>query len=89
MAHSASAKKRIRQSEKKTAHNRAAKAAIRTHAKRVLAAVEAGDRAKAEAELRVTTKKIDKAAQRGILHRNTAARQKSDLSRKVAAMGAV
>lgn len=88
MAHSGSAKKRIRQTEKKTAHNRAAKSAIRTHAKRVLAAVEAGDKAKAEAELRATTKKIDKAAQRGILHRNTAARQKSDLSRKVAGMGA-
>ena len=88
MAHSASAKKRIRQTEKRTAHSRAAKSAIRTHAKRVLAAVEAGDRAKAEQELRLTTKKIDKAAQRGILHKNTAARQKSDLSRKVAAMGA-
>ena len=75
-----SGKKRLRQSLRRRARNRSAKSAVRTQIKRVLAAIEAGDAAKTDAEYRLVCKKLDKAAADGIIHRNTASRHKSRLS---------
>ena len=87
MAHSASAKKNVRQNETRKQWNRAVKSAVRTHIKTVLAAAESGDKAKAEAALRVASQHIDKAAKRRAMHPNTAARRKSALARRVHRMG--
>jgi len=88
MAHTASARKRLRQSKKQNFRNRTAKHAIKTHQRRVLAAIEAKDANTAMNELKVAVKRLDKAAARGVLHRNTAARTKSRLATRVAALAA-
>jgi len=81
MPNTHSAIKRLKQSQKRRMHNRIAKKIIRTYTKRTLAAVAAGEFEKAEADLRFTIAKIDKAGARRILHPNTAARRKSRLTR--------
>ena len=86
MAHTASAKKRHRQSTKKNLANRSTKHAIKTEIRKVLAAVQAKDLAVATRELQVAVKKLDKAAARRILHPNAAARTKSRLARRVAGL---
>lgn len=88
MAHTLNALKRLRQSERRRRRNRARKSAIRTYSKRVLAAVRAGDAHAARSELARAFKAIDKAVQRGVIHRNTGARRKSALARAVAGMSA-
>ncbi len=80
MAHSKSAKKRIRQSEKARIHNRHYRSMMKTFIKRVLAAP---DKTAAEAELRTTVALLDKLASKRIIHRNKAANQKSRLTRYV------
>ncbi|AEC02449.1 30S ribosomal protein S20 [Parasphaerochaeta coccoides] len=74
-----SAEKRERQNEKRRMRNRAAKSAIRTSVKKFKAAIEAGDKATAETTMQRSFKLIDTAANKGILHRNTASRTKSRL----------
>ncbi len=86
MAHSNSAKKRIRQNETQRDRNRGQKSALRTQVKKVREAVEAGDAALAQTELALAMSKADRVAKRNILHPNTAARLKSKLSRVVNAM---
>ena len=86
MAHSKSAKKRIRQSAKANDRNRAKKSELRTHSKKVLAAIEAGDKAAAETALRLAMQKLDKAAKARVMHPNTVARRKSQLAKKVGAL---
>ena len=88
MAHSNSARKRIRQGAKANERNRAKKSAIRTDSKKVLVAIEAGDKAAAEAALRLAVQRLDKAAKTNIMHANTVARRKSQLARQVATIGA-
>ncbi len=88
MAHSNSAKKRIRQADRANLRNRADKSAIWTHTKKVLAAIEAGDRATAEAAFREAARRLDKAAKSRVMHPNTVARRKSQLARQVAGIGA-
>jgi small subunit ribosomal protein S20 len=78
-----SGKKRLRQSLARRARNRAAKSAVRTQIKRVLAAIEGGDAGKIEAEYRLVCKKLDKVAAAGVIHRNTASRHKSRLSARI------
>lgn len=79
MPNTASAKKRLRQNQKRRLHNRAVKSNMRGQLRRFREAVEAGDLEKAQAELRVAAKKLDRAASRNIIHKNTAARTKSRL----------
>ncbi len=86
MPTSSSAKKRLRQQERRRLRNRAARSALRTQIKKVRAAVAANDTTRAEAELRLATKKLDQAAAKGIIHRNTASRYKSRLSQRVKAI---
>lgn len=88
MAHSLSAKKRIRQSIKRRARNRARKEAIRDQTKSYLAALASGDLAKAEAELRKTVSRMDKVASKHTIHKNTASRKRSRLTRRLNALKA-
>ncbi len=87
MAHTNSALKRARQAEKRTLRNRSAKAAIRTIIKRTLAAIEAGDASKSQAEFRTATQRLDKAARHRTIHPNEAARRKSRLAKRIGAIG--
>ena len=77
-----SAKKRVLVIAKKTAQNKAIKSALKTEIKKANAAVEANAENKVEA-VRVAIKKIDQAAAKGIMHKNTAARKKSALAKKL------
>ena len=77
-----SAKKRVLVIAKKTARNKAFNSALKTEIKKANAAVEANADNKAEA-VRVAIKKIDQAAAKGIMHKNTAARKKSALAKKL------
>ena len=81
MPNSPSAIKRLKQSQKRRLHNRITKKLIKTYGKRTLAAVAAKEFEKAEADLRLTVSKIDKAGVRRVLHPNTASRRKSKMVR--------
>jgi len=83
MANIKSAKKRILVSEIRAARNKAQKSAVKTYVKKVEAAVEAKDVEAAKAALLVATAAIDKAAKKGIYHKNTASRKVSRLSKAV------
>jgi small subunit ribosomal protein S20 len=76
-----SAKKRVKVIAKKTLRNKAYNSSLKTTVKKAEAAIETGSADQAEA-LRLAMKKIDQAAAKGILHKNTAARRKSALARK-------
>ena len=83
MPNTPSAKKRLRQTETRTSRNKTLRSAMRTWEKRVLQAVETGDKAAAEKHLPVAYRHLDKAAGKRIVHPNTAANHKSRLARKV------
>jgi small subunit ribosomal protein S20 len=83
MPNTASAKKRLQQNIKRRARNRAAKSTIRTHIKKIIGLVSAGDTAAAEQAYRVAAKLLDRAGAKNIIHRNAAARQKSRLQRLI------
>ena len=85
MPNTASAKKRLRQNDKRRVHNRAAKSVMRSQIRRVREAVQAGDNDKAQSEFKVAQKKIDQAASKNLIHRNAAARTKSRLSKLIKA----
>ena len=77
-----SAKKRVKVIATKTMINKAINSDLKTNIKKANQAIETGSENKAEA-VRVAMKKIDKAAAKGILHKNTAARRKAALARKL------
>jgi len=80
-----SGKKRHRQSLERRAHNRAVKSAIKTQVRKVRQAVAAGDLTKAETELRLAAKKLDRAGVKRVIHPNAAARTKSRLAHLIRA----
>ena len=88
MAHSLSAKKRVRQNAKRRIINRARKSQVKSQIKRFETALAAGDADKAAAELKATVKKIDKVAATSTMHKKTAARKKSRLTKKLNALAA-
>ena len=88
MAHSLSAKKRVRQNEKRRARNRHRKTVVREDVKTFTAAVTAGDVAKAEEALKTTVIRLDKTAAKGTIHKNAAARKRSRLTRRLNALKA-
>jgi small subunit ribosomal protein S20 len=88
MAHHQSAKKRIRQTERRTAVNRARVSRIRTFIKKVETAIASGDKAAAETALREAQPEIQRGVGRGMVHRNTAARKLSRLSARIKKLGA-
>ncbi|QUH30996.1 30S ribosomal protein S20 [Vallitalea guaymasensis] len=83
MANIKSAKKRIKVTETKTARNKAIKSRVKTETKKVLAAVESGDKTTAEKQLLVAISYIDRAKVKGIYHKKTAARKVSRLTKAV------
>ena len=85
MAHTPSAKKRLRQSKKKRIVNKSEKSLIKSYEKRVEKSLEDGSVSSAQEDLQMIQARLDKAAQRRILHPNTANRIKSRLARKVSA----
>jgi len=85
MPHTQSAKKRLKQSNARKARNRATKAELRTKVKSVRAAVAAGNADVAKTESIATQAKLDRAAARGVIHKNKAARVKSRLAKALKA----
>ena len=86
MANIKSAKKRILVSRTKADRNKAIRSSVKTEIKKVLAAVEAGDKEAAQAALVAASSAIDKAATKGVYHKNNASRKVSRLASAVAAM---
>ena len=84
MANTKSAVKRMRQSERRRARNRALRSKLRTAVKTARAEEPGAPRATAVAE---AIRTLDKAVTKGVIHRNTAARRKSALARSLAAAG--
>ena len=83
MATHKSALKRHRQSLKRRARNRVVIGGVRRAIKRTRTAVEAGDIETAREALAVAISRLDRAAEKGVMHKNTAARKKSRLTRLV------
>ena len=81
MANIKSQIKRNRQNETRRQRNQAVKSELRTRERRVVEAVEAGEGA--DEALRLAQKRIDMAASKGVLHKNTAARKKARLAKLV------
>jgi small subunit ribosomal protein S20 len=86
MANHFSALKRARQTERRTVRNRANKSRVRSALRELREALTAGNRENAEQAYRRTVSTLDKAIQKGVLHRNTADRYKSRLSARLAAL---
>lgn len=78
-----SAKKRVRQNEKRRAVNRNNRGSVRTQIKKLRAALTASDKTQSQELLIPTIALIDKSVNKGVLHKNTAARHKSRLTRHV------
>jgi small subunit ribosomal protein S20 len=78
-----SAEKRMRQSERRRLINRGNRAKLRTSIKKLHAALSGGNTKETSSLLPTTVSEIDKAVQKGVLHRNAAARQKSRLTARV------
>ncbi|WP_341326535.1 30S ribosomal protein S20 [Methylotuvimicrobium sp. KM2] len=83
MANTAQAKKRARQAEKSRIRNAGQRSNLRTFIKKVLTAVNAGDKEKAQAAFQTAVPIIDSAANKGLIHKNKAARSKSRLNAKI------
>ena len=88
MAHSLSAKKRVRQSIKRRAINRARKSAVKTQIKRFEAAIAATDVKAAGEQFRLAAQRLDKVSSTSTMHKKTAARKKSRLARRLNALKA-
>jgi small subunit ribosomal protein S20 len=84
MAHSLSAKKRVRQKAKRRLINRARKSEVKTVIKSLEAAVGSGSKKTAAEQYKIVVRKLDKVAAKGTIHKNRAARLKSRLARKLA-----
>ena len=87
MANHLSALKRARQTAKRTSTNRTNTSRLRGVLREMRETIAKGDKAAAETTYRATVSALDKAIQKGVLHKNTAARYKSRLSARVRALG--
>ncbi|MEA3039101.1 MAG: small subunit ribosomal protein [Sphingomonadales bacterium] len=86
MANTPQAKKRIRRNDRRAAINRNRVSRIRTFVKQVEAAIEAGDKAGALAAISQVQPELARGVSKGVLHKNTAARKFSRLTRRIAAL---
>ena len=86
MANSAQARKRAKQAEKNRQRNASQRSAFRTTIKKVLYAIEAGDKAAAESAYKDAVPMIDSTCSKGLIHKNKAARHKSRLNAQIRAM---
>jgi small subunit ribosomal protein S20 len=87
MANTASARKRIRQTEKRTIRNRARRSRVRTFLRKVEHAISGGDKPQAQDAFRAAQPELQRAVTKGVFHRNTVARKLSRLSARIKAMG--
>lgn len=83
MANHQSAKKRIRQTVRRTEVNRTRRGRIRTYVRKVEEAIEGGDKAAAETAMQSAMPELHRGVLRGIMHKNTAARKISRLTRRI------
>jgi len=83
VAHSLSAKKRVKQNAKRKVRNRARKSMVKTQIKHFEGALTEGDVEKASEQYKQLVKRIDKVASTSTLHKNTAARMKSRFARRL------
>ncbi|MBF8378240.1 30S ribosomal protein S20 [Alicyclobacillus mali] len=86
MANIKSAKKRVLITKRNTLRNRTIKSALRTHIRKFETAFAAQDVEEAQARLRTALRALDKAVTKGVIHRNTAARKKSRLAKRLNAL---
>ena len=86
MANSPQARKRVRQSDKARLHNASLRSMVRTYLKKVVAAIEAGDVEAAKAAYAKAIPVLDRTADKGIFHKNKAARHKSRLNARIKAL---
>ena len=88
MANIQSAKKRARQAEKRRRHNAGLRSMVRTYIKKVIAAIETGNKETAQKAYQDAVPVIDRMVSKGIIHKNKAARHKSRLSADIKDMAA-
>ncbi len=86
MANHFSALKRARQTEKRTAINRANKSRMRSALRKLRAALASGNPEQVREQYRITVSVLDKSVQKGVIHKNTASRYKSRLAARVSAV---
>jgi small subunit ribosomal protein S20 len=87
MANTPQAEKRIRRNARRAAVNKARLSRIRTQVKKVESAIAAGDKAGAQAALQAAQPELMRGVSRGVLHKNTASRKISRLTKRVSALG--
>lgn len=87
MANTASARKRIRQNEKRTVRNRARRSRVRTFLRKVEQAISGGDKTQAQDAFRAAQPELQRAVTKGVFHRNTVSRKLSRLSTRIKALG--
>lgn len=86
MANTTQARKRARQAEKARLHNGSLRSMVRTYIKKVVAAIQTGDAEKAKTAYAAAVPVIDRIADKGIIHKNKAARHKSRLNAQIKAL---
>ena len=88
MANSPQARKRARQNDKRRKHNASLRSMVRTYLKKTYAAIESGEAEAAQAAYTALVPVLDRIADKGIIHKNKAARHKSRLNAQVKALAA-
>jgi small subunit ribosomal protein S20 len=88
VAHSLSAKKRVRQNGKRNEINRARKSVIKTQVKKLDEIIKAGNAVQAQEEFKAVVRQLDTVAGTSTMHKNTAARKKSRLAKRINALKA-
>ena len=88
MANTASARKRIRQIERRTERNHARKSRMRTFVKKVETAIASGDKTAANTAFRAAQPEMQRAAGKGVVHKNTVARKLSRLASRIKSLPA-
>ena len=86
LANSSQATKRARQAEKRRQHNAGRRSMMRTQIKKVISAIDSGDKAAADAAFKQAAPMLDSLAMKGLIHKNKAARHKSRLNAKIRAL---
>jgi small subunit ribosomal protein S20 len=88
LANTIQARKRARQAERRRHHNASLRSVLRTHLKKVVKAVEGKDKNVAQQAYKEAVSVIDRVKNKGLIHKNTAARHKSRLNTRVRALSA-
>lgn len=87
MANIKQQKKRVLTNEKRRVRNKSIRSAVRTEIRKFNEIVAGGDKTAAEEQLRIASRKLDKAVTKGVFHRNNAANKKSNMARALNKLG--